>query len=130
MKSNEPQRVLTASKLSGNRVRNLQGEELGTIEELMVDLSNGRMAYGVISVGGFLGMGETLFAVPWDALKLTDDGSEFILDVDKDKLKQAPSFEKNNWPDMTATEWGKIIHLYYGCTPYWEETDTSRRKAA
>jgi len=75
----------------------------------MIDIPAGKVAYAVLSFGGFLGMGNKLFAVPWSALKLDEDKKHFILDVDKKKLENAPGFDKDNWPDMADTSWGTRI---------------------
>jgi sporulation protein YlmC with PRC-barrel domain len=113
-------RVLSAGTLKGDPVRNAAGEDLGKIEEFMIDLESGRVAYAVLSFGGFLGMGDKLFALPWSALTLNTDQHEFLLNVNKEVLKKAPGFDKNNWPDMTDRTWGAGVHKYYGQRPYWE----------
>ena len=92
---------LSASTLIGDRVVNLKGEDLGKIEDFMLDPEQGRVGYAVLSFGGFLGMGDKLFAVPMQALKLAREEKRFILDVDKERLKNAPGFDKNHWPDMS-----------------------------
>jgi sporulation protein YlmC with PRC-barrel domain len=117
-------RVLSASTLAGDRVRNAAGEDLGKIEEIMLDVPSGRVAYAVLSFGGFLGMGNKLFAVPWEALSLDQENHEFILNVGKDTLENAPGFDKDNWPDMANASWGEKIYNYYGKTPYWDTTET------
>lgn len=110
--------LMGANTLDGNDVFNLQDEDLGDIKEIMLDMSNGRVAYAVLSHGGFLGMGNKLFAVPWNALKLDTVNKRFVLDVDKDRLESAPGFDKDQWPDMADAAWSKEIHDYYGVTPY------------
>jgi sporulation protein YlmC with PRC-barrel domain len=115
----EPQ-VLSATTIIGDKVINSQGEHLGEIKELMIDLDLGRVAYAVLSFGGVLGMGEKLFAIPFQALQLRPDRHEFVLNVDKEKLKKAPGFDKNNWPSTADRTWGMQIHRYYGYEPYWE----------
>jgi sporulation protein YlmC with PRC-barrel domain len=113
-------RILSASTISGDKVVNPAGEKLGEIKELMIDLPSGRIAYAVLSFGGFLGMGETLFAVPWNALTVDEDQKQIVLNADKEQLKNAPGFDKDNWPDMVNVGWGTQIHTYYGTQPYWE----------
>jgi sporulation protein YlmC with PRC-barrel domain len=113
-------RVLSASTLKGDKVVNLQGEDLGKIEDLMIDLERGRIAYAVLSFGGFLGMGDKLFAIPWQALTVDTEGKQLVLNIDKELLKRAPGFDKNNWPDMTDPAWGAELYTYYGYRPYWE----------
>jgi sporulation protein YlmC with PRC-barrel domain len=113
-------RVLAASTLAGDQVQNSAGEDLGKVDEIMIDIPAGKVAYAVLSFGGFLGMGNKLFAVPWSALRVDEDKKHFILDVDKKKLENAPGFDKDNWPDMADTSWGTRIFSYYGAEPYWE----------
>lgn len=113
-------RVLAASTLAGDQVQNSAGEDLGKVDEIMIDIPTGKVAYAVLSFGGFLGMGNKLFAVPWSALRLDEDEKHFILDIDKKKLENAPGFDKDNWPDMADTGWRTSIFSYYGAVPYWE----------
>jgi sporulation protein YlmC with PRC-barrel domain len=114
-------RLLSSSSLSGDRVTNRAGEDLGKAHDLMIDLHNGRVAYIVLSYGGVLGMGNKLFAVPWDAIKVDEDQKALILDVDKRTLENAPGFDKDNWPDMADIEWGTRVHSFYNRKPYWED---------
>ncbi|MCU1273629.1 MAG: PRC-barrel domain containing protein [Bryobacterales bacterium] len=122
-------RVRSAGTLAGDRVRNSAGEDLGKIEEIMIDVPTGRVAYAVLSFGGFLGMGDKLFALPWDALKLNEDEHEFILNVDKTTLENAPGFDQDDWPDMADPNWGSQIYSHYGSKPYWEKNGTDRDRA-
>ena len=87
---------------------------------IMLDVERGRIAYAVLSVGGFLGLGDKLFAVPWSALKLDTDRSCFVLNVDKERLENAPGFDKDRWPSMADEQWATEIHSYYGSRPYWQ----------
>jgi len=116
-------RVMSAGTLAGDRVRNSAGEDLGKIEEIMLDVPSGRVAYAVLSFGGFLGMGNKLFAVPWQALTLNERDHEFILDVDKTVLENAPGFDKDDWPDMADAHFGAKVHEHYGYKPYWESSE-------
>lgn len=106
--------LMGADTLVGNDVYNENGEDLGEIKEIMLDMQNGRVGYAVLSYGSFLGMGEKLFAVPWDALKLDTENKRFVLNVEKDRLKQAPGFDRGKWPNMADQTWAKEIHSYYG----------------
>lgn len=116
---NEP-KVLSADTLTGDKVVNPQKENLGKIEHLMIDLANGRIAYAVLSFGGFLGMGDKLFAIPWSALTVDTVEKQFILNVDKEVLKRAPGFDKDDWPNMADRSWGTKVFTYYGAKPYWD----------
>jgi len=112
--------VMAADTLEGDSVVNRQGEKLGEIRDIMIDVPSGRVGYAVLSVGGFLGMGDKLFAIPWNALTLDADNEQFILDVPKERLDSAPGFDKDHWPSMADQCWGTEIHSYYGTQPYWE----------
>jgi sporulation protein YlmC with PRC-barrel domain len=94
--------IMAASSFEGEAVINHQGETLGEIEEIMLDVRSGRIAYVVLAVGGVLGIGEKYFAVPWRALTLDTDRNCFVLDADKDRLKDAPGFDKEHWPQAAA----------------------------
>jgi sporulation protein YlmC with PRC-barrel domain len=113
-------RVLAASSLAGDSVKNAAGEDLGKVDQIMIDIPSGRVAYAVLSFGGILRMGNKLFAVPWDVLRVDEDRKCFILDVDKATLENAPGFDKDNWPDMAESRWGSEVYRYYGRKPYWE----------
>ena len=113
--------LLGADTLIGNDVYNQQDEDLGDIKEIMLDTRTGRVGYAVLSFGGFLGMGEKLFAVPWNAMTLDSENKRFILNVDKDHLKNAPGFDKDSWPNMADKTWADNIHAYYGTKPYADD---------
>jgi len=115
--------LMGADTLVGNDVYNNDDEDLGDVKEIMLDMASGRVSYAVLSFGGILGMGEKLFAVPWDALTLDTENKRFTLNVKKDSLSQAPGFDKDSWPDMADQNWARGIHEYYGTKPY---TATSR----
>jgi sporulation protein YlmC with PRC-barrel domain len=115
-------RLLTAGSIVGDRVRNEKGETLGKIDELMVDLENGKIHYVVLASGGFLGIGDKLFAIPLNAMRVDGPNKEFVLNVDKEMLERAPGFDKNNWPDFTSREYEAQIYNYYGSVPYWEDS--------
>lgn len=111
--------VMDADTLIGNDVVNAENDKLGTIEAIMLDVGRGRVAYAVLGFGGFLGIGEKLFAVPWQALILDADRKCFVLNVPKDRLERAPGFDKDHWPSMADERWATEIHEYYGTRLYW-----------
>jgi hypothetical protein len=113
--------LMGADTLVGNDVYSHHSEDLGDIKEIMLDMRSGRIGYAVLSFGGLLGMGEKLFAVPWDALTLDTEHKRFVLNVAKDSLKSAPGFDKDNWPDMADRTWEQGIHDYYGTKPYFDD---------
>jgi sporulation protein YlmC with PRC-barrel domain len=113
--------VVSASKIIGEAVENRQKENLGKIHELVIDAKEGRVAYAVLSFGGFMGMGNKLFAMPWKAFEFSNTENKLILNVDKKKLETAPGFDKDaKWPDFADRTWGASIYKYYGYEPYWK----------
>lgn len=105
--------LLSATSIVGDDVCNLKHDKLGKIEDIMLDLQNGTIRYAVLSSGGFLGMGDRLFAVPWQALKQDREHKRFTLDIETERLKKAPGFDKENWPDMADSAWNSSIESYY-----------------
>jgi hypothetical protein len=111
--------LLSEGTLRDNKVVNPQGEDLGKIEEFLIDQQAGRVAYAILSFGGVMGIKDKLFTVPWNAMDLNTDRHAFVLNVDNGRLKDAPGFDKNNWPDVTAPDWGERVHAFYNQQPYW-----------
>lgn len=118
--ASDRRRLLSASSLSSDRVINKAGEDLGKVRDLMIDIVHGRVGYVVLSFGGVLGIGDKLFAIPWDKIAVDEDREALVLDVTKNVLEQAPGFDKDNWPDMADPDWGSQIHAYYEVSPYWQ----------
>jgi sporulation protein YlmC with PRC-barrel domain len=111
--------VLSGSSLKGDKVVNHEGDDLGKIEEIMIDLDHGRVAYAVLSFGGFLGLGDKLFAIPWQAFTVDTANKRLVLNANKEILEKAPGFDKTSWPDMADLSWGSNLYGYYGYKPYW-----------
>lgn len=109
--------LMGANTLNGNDVYNEKDEDLGDIKEIMLNMRTGRISYAVLSYGGFLTLGEKLFAVPWEALKLDTVNKRFVLNVDKERLESAPGFDKDDWPDMADTTWAERVNSFYGIKP-------------
>jgi len=112
--------VLSADSLTGTRVENPHGEHLGSLKALMIDLESGRIAYAVLDFGGFLGMGNKLFAMPWRGFTINTAREIIILDVSKERLENAEGFDQNNWPDMSDPDFASRIYTHYGHEPYWD----------
>ena len=106
--------LMGAETLIGNDVYNAKDEDLGDIKEIMLDMRTGKIGYAVLSFGGFLGMGKKLFAVPWSALKLDTKNKRFVLNVEKERLKKAPGFDTDHWPNMVDQSWTREIDTFYG----------------
>src|SRR5262245_37100593 len=115
-----PWNLIRGNTFIGANVENSQGQSLGDIRDVVIDRESGRIAYAVVSYGGFLGMGEKLFAVPWGASSPPKaDKDTFVLDVDKERLKNEPGFDTHNWPQMASREWVTSLYSYYNVPPYW-----------
>jgi sporulation protein YlmC with PRC-barrel domain len=115
--SNSP---VKASSVIGTSVVDTKDESLGDIKEIVIDPSSGRVAYAVVSFGGFLGLGEKLFAIPFSAFKYNEAENEYVLDVSKERLKAAPGFDADHWPKLAEEKWNRDVHTYYERPPYWE----------
>jgi len=113
--------VMDANTLIGDSVVNDSGEDLGKIEAIMLDVTAGKVAYAVLSFGGFMGMGNKLFAIPWSAFTLDTDQECFVLNVAKERLEGAPGFDKDHWPSMADPTWASDLHTYYNARPYWDD---------
>jgi sporulation protein YlmC with PRC-barrel domain len=106
--------IMGADTLIGNDVVNHIDENLGDIKEIMLHMRTGKVAYAVLSFGGFMGMGDKLFAVPWKALTLDTVNKRFVLNVDKERLEAAPGFDKDHWPNMNDPSWQAQVNDFYG----------------
>ena len=112
-------RTLSATSLIGDPVVNRAGENLGKLEDLMIDVVQGRVAYAVLSFGGFLGIGSKLFAVPWSSLAVDEANKRVVMDVTKESLENAPGFDKDHWPDFSQDDVGAQVYRHWGQKPYW-----------
>jgi hypothetical protein len=119
LSARETGRLIAADKVEGTAVRNTAGDDLGTIDNVMIDKLTGKVAYAVMSFGGFLGIGNKYHAMPWAALKYDKTLGSYVVDMDKRQLQGAPTFEDAdavNWEDEV---WGRKVHDYYKVPPYW-----------
>ena len=112
-------RTLGATTLIHDKVVNLNGEHVGRIEELMIDVTTGRVAYAVLSFGGFLGLGSKLFALPWSAITVDEAHKRFVCNVTKESLQSMPGFDRDHWPDLNDLEHATGVYRQWGATPYW-----------
>jgi len=112
--------VLSADTLAGTPVVNRNGENLGNIKAVMLDINHGRIAYAVLDFGGFFGIGSKLFAIPWASFTPNTAREVFVLDVSSELLENAEGFDPNNWPDMSDPIFANRIYHRFGQEPYWE----------
>ena len=113
--SNSP---VKASSMIGTDVVNPRGDS--DVKEVVIDPRSGKVAYAVVSFGGFLGMGEKLFAVPFTAFEYNVAKNQYMLDISKDRLQTAPGFDADNWPSMADEKWNRDVYKFYARSPYWE----------
>ncbi|MBK1672460.1 PRC-barrel domain-containing protein [Ectothiorhodospira shaposhnikovii] len=106
--------LLSTHTLIGSEVVTVKEEKLGTIKDFMMNTASGSINYAVISAGGFLGIGDKLYAVPWEALSLDIRAKNFVLDVDVEQFKSAPGFEKDDWPNMADETWARKVKSHFG----------------
>ncbi len=112
--ANRPVERLAAKSMVGDKVENPMGENLGTIDNLMINLPSGMIEYAVVEFGDFLGIGGKLFAVPFRELRLDPQRRVFVLNRDKAHLEKAPGFDKTHWPDTNDHAYFENVNMYYG----------------
>lgn len=105
--------IVKGSKIIGKAVQTMAGKDIGEIKDLAIDELDGQIRYAVLSFGGILGLGEKYFAIPWEALHLSDDKKHFALPVTEKELAKAPGFDKNNWPDFADPVYYATIYEFY-----------------
>jgi hypothetical protein len=111
--------LIAADRVEGTSVYNRAGESLGSIDEIMIDKISGKVAYAVMSFGGFLGMGERHHPLPWGVLKYDTDLGGYVVDLDKETLRNAPSYAKDEAFDFEQRASAQMLHDYYRIPPYW-----------
>lgn len=109
---NIPVRVLSVQSLLGDNVRNPKGEDLGEIKDIMMNMRSGCIEYMVLKFGGFLGIGEKLFAIPFKAMKVDASKKVFILDIRKEFMENAPGFDKDHWPETNSRHWEEVNNYW------------------
>lgn len=116
----ETERLIASDKVEGTSVRNPRGDDLGTIERVMIDKRSGRVAYAVMTFGGILGMGESYHAVPWSMLRYNESLDAYELDLTEDQLRNAPTQRGAGDFDWSDRDWAQRSHDYYGSRPFWD----------
>jgi PRC-barrel domain len=119
LNSSETHRLISADKVQGTVVYNNRGEKLGTVENVMIDKMTGKVAYAVMSFGGFLGMGEKFHPLPWSTLAYDTELDGYAVPLSKEVLEKAPTYAAGETIDMNDRRWGEQIHRYYNVDPYW-----------
>jgi sporulation protein YlmC with PRC-barrel domain len=112
--------LLGTTSFYGDSVYDVAGKFLGEIEELVLDIQSGRVAYALMAVGGFLGMGRKLFAIPWSAVSVDRAYQRCIIKIDLERLIDAPTLDGDLFARMADPDWATKVHTYFACKPYWE----------
>jgi hypothetical protein len=119
--------LVTASEIKGTKVQNLQNQEIGYIDEVLIEPTAGQVRFVVLNVGGFLGIGGTKVAVPWTAFQLTREGKKpkWVLDADKERLKNAPKVEGTHYEHLYTREDAEPVFVYWHIEWIGPDTDVS-----
>ncbi|RAI57618.1 PRC-barrel domain-containing protein [Roseicella frigidaeris] len=119
MEREETPSLIAAGKVHGTPVYSRAGEALGTVEDLMLDKRSGRVAYAVMSFGGFLGIGERYHPLPWSVLDYDPARGGYVVDLDRDRLHGAPAYDAGSAPDWGGGDWGRQVDDYWGARSIW-----------
>jgi sporulation protein YlmC with PRC-barrel domain len=119
LEAKETSRLISADKVEGTAVYNPAGEKIGKIENIMIDKQSGKVAYAVMSFGGFLGIGDKHYPLPWSMLKYDTRLGGYVVNLDKKVLEGAPSYESRDRIDWDDEKWGRRVHDYYGIASYF-----------
>lgn len=111
--------LIGADKVEGTAVYNTAGERLGDVHDVMIDKVSGRVAYAILSFGGFLGIGEKYHPLPWNALKYDTEQGGYVVSLSKDQLEGGPAYDDTDEPEWGDRTYEKKVHDYYGLPPYW-----------
>ena len=120
VETDEISNLIPSDKVEGTAVYNREGEKLGSIHSVMIDKISGKVAYAVMSFGGFLGMGDSYHPLPWHVLTYDTGQGGYVVDLDRNKLEEAPTYATSETPNWSDRRWGQQVHDYYGTRPYWE----------
>ena len=118
--TDESSSLISSDKVEGTAVYDRRGEKLGSIHSVMIDKISGKVAYAVMSFGGFLGMGDSYHPLPWHVLTYDTGQGGYVVDLDRNKLEGAPTYATSETPNWSDRRWGQQVHDYYGTRPYWE----------
>ena len=111
--TDETDELIASGKVEGTAVYNRHGERLGTVHNFMVGKRSGKVAYAVMSFGGFLGLGERYHPLPWDVLTYDTGRGGYVVDLDRERLTQAPSYQAGEDP-FSDPGYGRRVVEYYG----------------
>jgi len=113
-------KLIAAQKVQGTSVYNPALEKLGTVEDIMIDKASGRIAYAVLSFGGFLGIGDRFYPLPWEKLNYNTEFGGYVIDIDRSTLEGAPSYTDEKAAAWDNDDWGRHVYAHYGVPPFWD----------
>ncbi len=113
-------KLIAAHKVQGTSVYNTALEKLGSVEDIMIDKASGRIAYAVLSFGGFLGIGDHYFPLPWEKLSYNKELGGYVVDVSRETLEGAPSYSDSATAEWNDEDWGRGVYAHYGVPPFWD----------
>lgn len=111
--------LISSDRVEGTNVYNTQGDKLGSVDRLMIDKQKGRIAYAIMSFGGFLGLGEEYHPLPWDTLTYDNDKEGYVVNLSKDQLNDAPRLKREDTERLHDDAYARNVYGYYGIRPYW-----------
>ena len=122
--------LVSTNKLDNYNVVNTAGEDLGQVQNMMLDMTNGQIAYAIVSFGGFMGMSDKWFAIPWEAMTWSPETKRLVLNISKDKLKEAPGMDKSHWQEDLDAKWLGESSEYFGYPATWYRQTTEQVPAS
>jgi hypothetical protein len=114
--------LIAAHQVQGTSVYNTALEKLGSVEDIMLDKASGRIAYAVLTFGGFLGIGDRYYPLPWEKLSYNTEVGGYVVDLDRETLEGAPSYTDTATAGWENEAWGRDVHAHYGVRPFWDVT--------
>jgi sporulation protein YlmC with PRC-barrel domain len=114
-------RFVPTSRLKVYDVTNASGEDLGQVQNFMVDMVTGKITLVIVAFGGFLGISDKWLAIPFEKMVWRPSDMKFILNVPREVLENAQGIDKDKWPADVTAEWLESVYMTYGCAPYWKE---------
>ena len=111
--------LIGSDKVEGTAVYGADDQKIGSIERVMIDKISGKVAYAVMSFGGFLGLGSDYYPLPWSLLKYSENLGGYEVNVTEDQLRKAPKFRKEEPWAYGSRDREQELYSYYNVTPYW-----------
>ncbi|MEN2976449.1 PRC-barrel domain-containing protein (plasmid) [Tistrella bauzanensis] len=115
----ETSNLISADRVEGTSVYGADGEKIGSIYGLMLNKLSGKVAYAVVSFGGFLGIGEKYHPLPWDVLKYDTSKDGYVVGLTRDQLENAPTYDRGDERRLYDRDYEARVHSHYGTAPYW-----------